>query len=77
MTPVIAFVLFLFGAIALMMTPREENPQIDVPSANIVVVYPGASSKEVKNIIVDPLSTKAKAIVGVDHVYGMAIKPLC
>ena len=73
LTPVIAFVLFLFGAIALMMTPREENPQIDVPSANIIVVYPGASSKEVKNIIVDPLSRKTKAIVGVDHVYGMAM----
>jgi multidrug efflux pump subunit AcrB len=73
LTPVIAFVLFLFGAIALMMTPREENPQIDVPSASIVVVYPGASSKEVKNIIVDPLSRKTEAIVGVDHVYGMAM----
>jgi len=72
LTPVIAFVLFLFGAIALMLTPREENPQIDVPSANVIVVYPGASSKEVKNIIVDPLSRKLNAIVGVDHIYGMA-----
>jgi len=73
LTPVIAFVLFLFGAIALMMTPREENPQIDVPSANVIVVYPGASAKEVENIIVDPLSRKLNEMTKVDHIYGMAM----
>ena len=73
LTPVIAFVLFLFGALALMLTPREENPQIDVPSANVIVVYPGASSKEVQNIIVDPLSRKLKEMTKVDHIYGMAM----
>ncbi len=73
LTPVIAFVLFLFGAMALLLTPREENPQIDVPSANVIVVYPGASSKEVENIIVDPLSRKLKEMTHVDHIYGMAM----
>jgi multidrug efflux pump subunit AcrB len=73
LTPVIAFVLFLFGAIALMLTPREENPQIDVPSANVIVVYPGASAKEVQNIIVDPLSRKLNEMTNVDHIYGMAM----
>ena len=74
LTPVIAFVLFLFGAIALMITPREENPQIDVPSANVIVVYPGASSKEVQNVIVEPLSRKLNEIKNVDHIYGMAMQ---
>jgi len=73
LTPVIAFVLFLFGAIALMFTPREENPQIDVPSANVIVVYPGASSKEVQNIIVEPLSRKLNEMTKVDHIYGMSM----
>jgi len=73
LTPVIAFVLLLFGAIALMMTPREENPQIDVPSANVIVVYPGASAKEVQNIIVEPLSRKLNAMTNVDHIYGMSM----
>jgi hypothetical protein len=73
LTPVIAFVLFLFGAIALMMTPREENPQIDVPSANVIVVYPGASAKEVQNIVVEPLSRKLNAMTNVDHIYGMSM----
>ena len=73
LTPVIAFVLFLFGAIALMMTPREENPQIDVPSANVIVVYPGASAKEVQNVVVEPLSRKLNEMTKVDHIYGMAM----
>jgi len=72
LTPVIAGVLFMLGWMALSFTPREENPQIDVPSANIIVVYPGASAEEVKNIIIEPLSRRVKAIKGIDHVYGVA-----
>jgi len=73
LTPVIALALFLVGLIAVLLTPREENPQIDVPAANVIVVYPGASSKEVQNVVVDPLMRTLKAMTGVKHVYGMAM----
>ncbi|WP_096258970.1 efflux RND transporter permease subunit [Lebetimonas natsushimae] len=73
LTPVIALTLILMGLIAVFLTPREENPQIDVPAANVIVVYPGASSKEVQNVIVDPLERTLKAMTGVKHVYGMAM----
>jgi len=73
LTPVIAIALLLVGIIAVLFTPREENPQIDVPAANVIVVYPGASSKEVQNIIVEPLERTLKAMTGVKHVYGMAM----
>ncbi len=73
LTPVIALTLILMGLIAVLFTPREENPQIDVPAANVMVVYPGASSKEVQNIIVEPLERILKAMTGVKHVYGMAM----
>jgi len=73
LTPVIALTLILMGLIAVFFTPREENPQIDVPAANVMVVYPGASSKEVQNVIVDPLERTLKAMTGVKHVYGMAM----
>ena len=73
LTPVIAVVLFMLGFISLSLTPREENPQIDVPSANVIVVYPGASSKEVQNIVVDPLSRKLKEMTHIDHIYGVAM----
>ena len=73
LTPVIAITLILMGLIAVLFTPREENPQIDVPAANVIVMYPGASSKEVQNIIVEPLERTLKAMTGVKHVYGMAM----
>ena len=73
LTFVIALALILMGLIAVFFTPREENPQIDVPAANVMVIYPGASSKEVQNIIVDPLERTLKAMTGVKHVYGMAM----
>ncbi|WP_457563500.1 efflux RND transporter permease subunit, partial [Caminibacter pacificus] len=73
LTPVLAIVFMLMGLIAVLFTPREENPQIDVPAANVIVVYPGASSKEVQNVIVDPLERTLKAMTGVKHVYGMAM----
>jgi multidrug efflux pump subunit AcrB len=73
LTPVIAIVLILMGIIAVLFTPREENPQIEVPAANVIVVYPGASSKEVQNLIVEPLERTLKAMTGVKHVYGMAM----
>jgi len=73
LTPVIALALFLMGLIAVLLTPREENPQIDVPAANVIVVYPGASSKEVQNVVVEPLERTLKAMTGVKHVYGMAM----
>ncbi len=73
LTSVIALTIMLMGFIAVLFTPREENPQIDVPAANVIVMYPGASSKEVQNIIVDPLERTLKAMTGVKHVYGMAM----
>ncbi|MEO1942582.1 MAG: efflux RND transporter permease subunit [Campylobacterales bacterium] len=73
LTPVIALAIFLVGLIAVLLTPREENPQIDVPAANVIVVYPGTSSKEVQNVIVEPLMRILKAMTGVKHIYGMAM----
>ena len=73
LTSVIALVLMLMGVVALLMTPREENPQIDVPVGSVMVIYPGASSKEVQNVVVEPLERNLQAMTGVKHVYGMAM----
>lgn len=39
------------GAVALLVTPREEDPQISVPMADIIVQMPGASAAEVENLV--------------------------
>lgn len=73
LTTLIALVMILMGIMAVFLTPREENPQIDVPSAMVMVMYPGANSDEVQRIIVDPLARKLNEMTGVDMVYGMAM----
>ncbi len=72
-TLLIMLALFLAGALALVLTPREYNPQIVVPAANIIVPKPGASPEEVENMVVKPLESIMNALDGVDHTYGMAM----
>ncbi|MFQ5470201.1 MAG: efflux RND transporter permease subunit [Gammaproteobacteria bacterium] len=71
-TPIVSLLIFLIGLIALIITPREENPQIDVPAANVIVKMPGATPDEVHNLIVRPLERVLREMPGVDHSYGMA-----
>lgn len=65
--------LTIFGAVAIYLTPREENPQIIVPSAQITVQLPGASSLEVEELIVTPLEAVLSEITGVDHTQAVAM----
>ena len=55
-TPLLAIVGMLLGLLAILITPKEEEPQIDVTFANIFVPFPGASPREVEQLIV-PLET--------------------
>ncbi len=71
-TALIALVALLLGAFAVMVTPREEEPQIDVTFANVYVGLPGASAKEVENLISFPAEQVIDAIDGIKHVYSMS-----
>ncbi len=73
LTPIISALIFLIGVVALMVTPREENPQIDVPAANVIVQMQGASPEEVQNLIVRPLEMVLREMTGVDHTFGAAM----
>jgi len=73
LTPMFSLLIFLIGAMALMVTPREENPSIDVPAANVFVTMQGASPEEVRNLIVRPLEMVLNEMTGVDHTYGVAL----
>ena len=54
MTPLLALVAALLGLFAVLVTPREEEPQINVTMANVLVAYPGASAQEVANTVATP-----------------------
>jgi multidrug efflux pump subunit AcrB len=62
----------LFGLLGLFFTPREENPQIIVPAAEVVVTMPGAEPLEVEHLLLTPLEGRLSAIDGVKHTYGIA-----
>ena len=77
-TPLLALVGFLLGVFAVFVTPREEEPQINVTFANVFINFPGASATEVEQIVSTPSEQKFSEIEGIEHVYstskpGMAI----
>jgi len=76
LTPIFSVLIFLVGLVALFVTPREENPQIDVPAANVIVRMDGASPEEVLNQVVRPLEMVLGEMQGVDHTFGSAMGSL-
>jgi multidrug efflux pump subunit AcrB len=73
LTILVILLALLVGIMAIGITPRTENPQIVVPAANIIVSKPGASSREIEQLIVKPLEAILQGMSGVEHTYGMAM----
>ncbi len=71
-TPLLALVGFLLGAFAVMITPREEEPQINVTFANVFIAFPGASATEVEHLVSTPAEQILSEIEGVKHVYSVS-----
>ncbi|MGV8931446.1 MAG: efflux RND transporter permease subunit [Luteimonas sp.] len=72
LTPVLAIMGLLLGLVAVMITPREEEPQIDVTMANVFVPFVGASARDVEQLVSTPLEQKLSEIEGVKHVYSIS-----
>ncbi len=73
LTVILGISLLVIGYISLTIMPREENPQMIVSGSTVIVALPGASAKEIEEIIVKPLEEKLKEVKGVDNIYGRAI----
>jgi multidrug efflux pump subunit AcrB len=77
-TPLLALVGLLLGLFAVLVTPREEEPQINVTFANVFIPFPGASASEVEHLVGGPAEQVLSEIDGIKHVYstsqpGMAV----
>ena len=70
LTPLLLVASFLVGLLGMIITPREEDPQISVPMVDIIVAYPGASAEQVKNLVSEPLERLMSELSGVKHVYS-------
>ena len=71
-TPLLALVAFLLGVFAVMVTPREEEPQINVTMADVIAPFPGASVREVEQMVAIPAEQVLSKIAGVEHVYSVS-----
>lgn len=73
LTVLLMIVFMVIGVYSSFLIPREEEPQIDVPMADIFVGYPGASPKEVESRVIKPLEKIISNIKGVEYVYSTSM----
>ena len=66
-TPLMALVALLLGVFAVLVTPREEEPQINVTMASVLIPFPGAASADVQNLVARPAEQVLSQIAGIEH----------
>ncbi|MFZ5548690.1 MAG: efflux RND transporter permease subunit [Pseudomonadota bacterium] len=71
-TPLLALVALLLGAFAVLVTPREEEPQINVTMANVLIPFPGASVKDVEQMVATPAEQVLSQIADTEHVMSVS-----
>jgi multidrug efflux pump subunit AcrB len=74
LTPLVVIASLLLGAFAVVVIPREEDPQILVPMIDVLVTYPGASAQEVEDRVTRPMERFLWEIKGVEYLYSI-VKP--
>ncbi len=67
------FAFILLGLFSIYFIPREEEPQIEVPMADVMIGYPGATPQEVESGVVQPIEKIISNIKGVEHVYSTSM----
>jgi multidrug efflux pump subunit AcrB len=72
LTPLIILGALLLGLFAIIVTPREEEPQIVVPMADVWLPFPGAAAKVVEEQLTKPFERKLSEIKGVEYVYSIS-----
>jgi len=73
LTPILAAAILMLGFVSLEVMPREEDPQIEVSGGSVIVAIPGATPREINNVVIKPLERRIREIKGVQHVYGTAM----
>ncbi|MFN2315574.1 MAG: efflux RND transporter permease subunit, partial [Gemmatimonadales bacterium] len=76
LTPLVTIASLVVGLLAIIATPREEEPQISVPMIDVFVAMPGASPEEVENLLTRQVERRMWEIPGVEYVYAMAAESM-
>ena len=72
LTPLVSAASLAAGGLAIMATPREEEPQISVPMIDVIAALPGAGPEEVESRLTRPIERLMWEIPGVEYVYATA-----
>ena len=72
LTPLLLLAAVLLGVLAVILTPREEEPQIVVPMADVFLPFPGASVKVVEEQLTKPIERVLSEIRGVEYLYSIS-----
>ncbi|HHO48886.1 MAG TPA: efflux RND transporter permease subunit [Desulfobacteraceae bacterium] len=73
LTPVIIITSLLLGTLAVLMLPREEEPQIKVPMIDVMVSMPGASAGEIEERVSIPMEKLLYELPGVEYIYSTSM----
>ena len=71
-TPLLALMALLLGVFAVAVTPREEEPQINVTMANVLIPFPGAGVRDVEQMVAGPAEQVLAQISGIEHVMSIS-----
>ena len=74
LTILLMIAFLLIGAYSTFLIPREEEPQIQVPMADIFIGYPGADPKDVETKVAAPMEKMISNVKGVEYVYSTSMK---
>ncbi|RME15605.1 MAG: efflux RND transporter permease subunit, partial [Alphaproteobacteria bacterium] len=72
LSPLLLLACLGLGLMGLVLTPRQEDPQISVPMVDVFFRYPGISANQVASLATDPLERMMSEIPGVKHVYSVS-----
>ena len=71
-TPLLALLALLLGLFAILVTPQEEEPQINVTMANVIIPFPGAAVRDVESMVAIPAEQVLAQMAGVEHVMSVS-----
>src|SRR6516225_8436080 len=72
LTPLFILFSLLLGGVAILRTPREEEPQIVVPMLDVFVQMPGATAAEVEQRASIPMEKLLREVPGVEYIYSIS-----
>lgn len=71
-TPLLALLALLLGVFAVLVTPQEEEPQINVTMANVIIPFPGAAVRDVESMVATPAEQVLSQMAGIEHVMSVS-----